>query len=126
MIWREFPKSTITNVVEPKRLPDKFDQSLPAGDLYPALMRTLIGSFTVLIASLDAAADKEGISRSELIERYGRNYQLIEAVLDAVEAVLYDATSTEECLSPHPSYEVDGDVIRRLSGAFMALMNEMR
>lgn len=74
------------------------------------------------LTQLDKAAIAQGISRSELIERYGRNYHLIEAVLDAVEDVLYDGTSTEECLPPHPSYEVDGDVFRKLSSAFMRLM----
>lgn len=71
---------------------------------------------------LEEAATKLGISRSELIERYGRNYHLIEAVLDAVLLVLLDGESTEECLPPHPSYEVDGDVFRRLGSAFAALM----
>lgn len=74
------------------------------------------------IASLDAVAKAQEISRSELIERYGRNHHLIEAVLDAVEDVLYNGNSTEECLPPHPSYEVDGDVFRKLGSAFMALV----
>ena len=74
------------------------------------------------IASLDSAATALGISRSELIERYGRNYHLIEAVLDAVEDVLYDGVSTEECLPPHPSYKVDGDIFRKLASAVTALV----
>lgn len=48
--------------------------------------------------------------------------RLIEAVLDAVEDVLHDGVSTEECLPPHPSYEVSGDAFRRLGDAFAALM----
>ncbi len=71
---------------------------------------------------LDSIADEQGVSLSELIERYGRNYGLIEAVLDAVEDVLYDGVSTEECFPPHPSYEVSGDVFRKLGSAFAALM----
>lgn len=73
------------------------------------------------IASLDAFATQLNISRSELVEQYARRRHLVEAVLDAVEDVLYNGTSTEECLPPHPSYEVDGDVFRKLASAFTAL-----
>ena len=76
------------------------------------------------IASLDKVAKGKDISRSELIEQYGRNYHLIEAVLDVVEEVLCDGSPTDTALPPGftwGSYEVTGSTFRKLSEAFEAL-----
>lgn len=64
------------------------------------------------IASLNKVAKEQGMSRSELVERHIKS---VEPLLDAAESVLLDATSNDDCLPPHPSYNVDGDVIRQLS-----------
>lgn len=76
------------------------------------------------IASLDKAAKSKDISRSELIEQYGRNYHLIEAMLDAAEEVLCDGSPTDTTLPPGfawGSYEVTGSKFRKLSEAFARL-----
>lgn len=67
------------------------------------------------IAILNKLVDEKGTTRSEFI-----NNQIIsiDSLLDAVDSVLCDATSEDECLPPHPSYTVDGDDIRRLGSAF--------
>lgn len=41
--------------------------------------------------------------------------ELLDELLDIVESILYDATSTDETLPPHASYQVDGDLIRQLA-----------
>lgn len=42
--------------------------------------------------------------------------ELFDELLDVVESILYDAVSTDETLPPpHKSYEIDGDLIRRLA-----------
>ena len=69
-------------------------------------------------SELTKTATARNISVSELIERYGRNINLLEALLDAVEELIDDAASADECLSPHPSYEVSGEAVRKLTEAF--------
>ena len=73
-------------------------------------------------SKLTKAATAHNISVSELIERYGRNLNLLETLLDAVEDLIDDAVSTEECLPPHPSYEVSGEAVRKLTEAFNAFV----
>lgn len=67
------------------------------------------------IATLNKVANKQGVSRSDLVEHYVKN---IEPLLDAAESVLLDATSDDYCLPPHPSYNVDGEAIRQLNSAY--------
>ena len=69
-----------------------------------------------------AMGSRQNISVSEPIERYGRNLNLLETLLDAVEDLIDDAVSTEECLPPHPSYEVSGEAVRKLTEAFNAFV----
>ncbi|HEY9598369.1 MAG TPA: CopG family transcriptional regulator [Cyanophyceae cyanobacterium] len=70
------------------------------------------------IATLNKIANEQGVSRSELVERYVKN---IEPLLDATETVLLDASSENYCFPPHPSYSVDGEAIRQLRSAYETL-----
>lgn len=45
---------------------------------------------------------------------FDKAIEMLEEVADIADSIMHEAESTEECLPPHPSYIVDGDLIRKL------------
>ncbi|NEP62326.1 MAG: hypothetical protein F6K31_36245 [Symploca sp. SIO2G7] len=55
-------------------------------------------------------------------DREQKKKELTERLLDVVEQILYTAYSDDNCLPPHPTYVIKGDLICELNEVFTSFV----